>query len=53
LLWDIEAKMMNDPWKKNEGEARFLVKKDSLIPFSIVENKPVYNEDQVYKKAKK
>jgi hypothetical protein len=53
LLWDVEMRIMNDPWKKTEGEARFLVKKDSLIPFSVIDHKAVYNRDQCYRKAKK
>ncbi len=49
---DREHRMMNDPWKKNEGEYKYLIKNRRLIAFSIVDNKIVLDSNEVYKKVK-
>lgn len=53
IVVDLEHRMMNDPWKKSEGELRYLIKKDSLIAFSLVEGKLISDENEYFKRRKK
>lgn len=49
---NVEARMMNDPWKKTNGDCKFLIKNRRLIAFSIVGNKMVLDSNEIYKKVK-
>ncbi len=53
IFADIESRMMDDPWKKSEGEYKYLIKKDRLAAFSIVDGKIVMDKNAVYKRGKK
>lgn len=53
LIVDLEHRIMNDPWKKSEGELRYLIKKDSLVAFSMVEGKMICDEKVYFKRKKR
>lgn len=42
--------MMNDPWKKTNGDYKYLIKKHTLIASTIVDNKTVLDSNEIYKK---
>ncbi|MDP1800701.1 MAG: hypothetical protein Q8L81_05075 [Bacteroidota bacterium] len=49
---EIETRMMNDPWKKTNRDCKYLMKKQTLTAFSIVDNKVVLDSNEIYKKVK-
>lgn len=53
IFIDIESRMMDDPWKRSEGQYKYLIKKDRLAAFSIVDGKIVMDENAVYIRGKK
>lgn len=49
---DVESRLMNDPWKKINGDSKFLMNKKTLISFSIIDDKMVLDSSLFYKKVK-
>jgi hypothetical protein len=49
---EVEGRILNDPWKKTDGELKFIIKKNKLISFSWVDNKMLIDSTEYYKKVK-
>lgn len=53
VLYDIESRFMDDPFKKTGPNTyKLFIKKGILTAFSIVENKIIYNDTEIYKRKK-
>lgn len=50
---NIESRILDDPWKKSTMDHKYLINKQTLTAFSVVENKIVLDENECYKKVKK
>jgi len=48
----IQTRMMDDPWKESTRDCNYLIKKQTLILFTIIDNKIMLDENETYLKVK-